>query len=394
MNGIYIHIPFCKKVCYYCDFHFTVSFQQRDEIINAIIKEIEIRKDYLPTNNIETIYLGGGTPSVLQVNEIERILNQIHKYFAPDVGAEITLEANPDDLSETYLRDLAHLGINRLSIGVQSFFDQDLQWMNRRHNAEEAVQSIKASQNCGFHNLNVDLIYGIPGLSDARWLENLDIFISLNVPHLSAYHLSIEPKTVFGYYKRKGRLTEIGEDESLSHYQILTDVMRSNQYQHYEISNFCKESKIARHNTNYWKLGNYLGIGPSAHSFNGTSRQWNKAVNTSYIKALGKGELCYEMEILNETDRFNDYLLTGLRTMWGIDKVEIRKKFGEIYLQHLEKELAKFEGLGYLQTSSNDDKIRLTESGMFISDKIIAEIFYDETSPPASAGSRTDSLLK
>ena len=381
MNGIYIHIPFCKKVCYYCDFHFTVSFQQRDEILNAIIKEIDLRKDYLPSHRIETIYLGGGTPSVLHVDEIGKILNQIRKFFTTNDDAEITLEANPDDLSEAYLRDLGNLGINRLSIGVQSFFDQDLQWMNRRHNADEAIRSIKISQDCGFHNLNVDLIYGIPGLTNERWLQNLDLFMTLNVPHLSAYHLSIEPKTVFGYYKRKGRLTEIGEDESLAHYEILTNTMRSNQYQHYEISNFCKDGKIARHNTNYWKLGNYLGIGPSAHSFNGTSRQWNKAVNTSYIKALGKGELCYEMEVLTENDKFNDYLITGLRTMWGIDKVEIKEKFGDLYLQHLEKELTKFDGMGYLQTSN--DRIKLTESGMFVSDKIVAEIFYDKTSPPA-----------
>jgi oxygen-independent coproporphyrinogen-3 oxidase len=377
MNGIYIHIPFCKKVCYYCDFHFTVSLLQKEEVINAILNEINLRKDYLPTNRIDTIYLGGGTPSILLIKELEKIINQLHKYFTFDPDAEITLEANPDDLNEAYLRDLHRLGINRLSIGIQSFFDEDLKWMNRRHNAIEAERSIKISQECGFHNLNIDLIYGIPRLTNERWTQNLELFLKLQVPHLSAYHLSIEPKTVFGYYKRKGRLNEIGEDESLSHYEILTKSMASNGYLHYEISNFCKNGQIARHNTNYWKLGNYLGIGPSAHSFDGKSRQWNIAVNSSYIKAIEKGELCYELEVLTETERFNDFLITGLRTIWGVNKNEIDKKFGNKYLQHLEKGLAKFQGTSYLETSK--DFIKLTEKGMFASDKIMVELFYDKS---------------
>jgi len=377
MNGIYIHIPFCKKVCYYCDFHFTVSLHQKGELIDSIVKEIELRESYLSTNKIDTIYFGGGTPSVLQVREIEKILNQIHKFFLLEDNAEITLEANPDDLNVTYLNDLKLLGINRLSIGVQSFFDEDLKWMNRRHNAEEAVRSIKISQDRGFNNLNVDLIYGIPNLTNERWSQNLNSIINLHVPHLSAYHLSIEPKTVFGYYKRKGRLKEIGEEESLLHYEILTKTMASNGYLHYEISNFCKDGQIARHNTNYWKLGNYLGVGPSAHSFNGISRQWNIAVNSSYIKSLGKDETCFDMEVLTETDRFNDYLLTGLRTMWGIDRNEIMKAFGVKYLESLEKGLAKFKDTDYFQSDS--EKLRLTEQGMFVSDKILSELFYDSS---------------
>jgi oxygen-independent coproporphyrinogen-3 oxidase len=373
MNGIYIHIPFCQKVCFYCDFHFTVSLKQKDRLINAIVREIDLRKDYLSDHNIETIYFGGGTPSVLNVNEIAKILNQIYRYFSINPDAEITLEANPDDLNTTYLKNLKKLGVNRLSIGVQSFFDEDLRWMNRRHNAQEAENSIKISQDCGFQNLNIDLIYGIPGLTDQRWAQNLDLFLNLDVPHLSAYHLTIEPKTVFGYYKRQGRLTEISENESHLHYEILINTMNLHHYQHYEISNFCKDGYISRHNSNYWKLGKYLGIGPSAHSFNGTSRQWNGSVNTKYMEAIEKGTPLYEIEELSEDDHFNDYLLTGLRTTWGVDREEIFKLFGTKYLQHFEKCLKKLEGTGHIIAGLN--RICLTETGMFVSDKIIAGLF-------------------
>jgi oxygen-independent coproporphyrinogen-3 oxidase len=374
MNGIYIHIPFCKKVCFYCDFHFTVSFKQKDRLINAIIREVNLQKDYLVKNSIETIYFGGGTPSMLDIIDIAKILNQIYKYFSVAPDAEITLEANPDDLNKSYLQELKNLGVNRLSIGVQSFFDEDLKWMNRRHNSHEAEHSIKLSQDCGLSNLNVDLIYGIPGLTDKRWKQNLDFFLRMNVPHLSAYHLTIEPKTVFGYYKRKGRLTEISENESISHYEMLINTMKLHKYQHYEISNFCLNDYMSRHNTNYWNSGKYLGIGPSAHSFNGTSRQWNSSVNTKYMNGLENDESFFEIEMLSETDRFNDYLLTGLRTAKGVNKEEILKRFGNKYLEHFEKELNKFEASGYVLEEHN--QIRLTEIGMFVSDKIISELFW------------------
>ena len=372
MSGIYIHIPFCKKVCFYCDFHFTVSLKHKDRLINAILKEVDLRKDYLTKNDIETIYFGGGTPSILNINDIAKILSQIYKYFSIAPQAEITLEANPDDLNKSYLQELKNIGINRLSIGVQSFFDEELKWMNRRHNAQEAEHSIKLSQDCGFPNLNVDLIYGIPGLTDKRWKQNLDLFLRMDVPHLSAYHLTIEPKTVFGYYKRKGRLTEISENESISHYEMLINTMKLHKYQHYEISNFSLNGFMSKHNTNYWNSGKYLGIGPSAHSFNGTSRQWNSSVNTKYMNGLEKNESFFEIETLSETDRFNDYLLTGLRTAKGVNKEEILKIFGNKYLEHFERELKKFNAFGYVLEENS--QIRLTEIAMFVSDKIISEL--------------------
>ena len=373
MNGIYIHIPFCKKVCYYCDFHFTVSLKQKDAIIDSILKELEIRKDYLGTRVINTVYFGGGTPSILSMSELDGILQKISSLFTIEQTAEITLEANPDDLNEEYLVDLKILGINRLSIGVQSFFDEDLTWMNRRHNANEAENCIKLSQDKGFSNLNIDLIYGLPQMTVERWQQNLHTFISLDVPHLSAYHLTIEPKTVFGYYKRKGRLTEADEEISLKHYDILVDTMNANNYEHYEISNFCKDGRYSRHNTNYWKAGHYVGIGPSAHSFNGTSRQWNVSVNSDYINAIAKGEAFYEVEKLSENEKFNDYLLTGLRTQWGIDLSYIKKAFGDQYFNHLEKALS---GIVDNKTVKRDqDFVKLTDRGMFLSDNIIAGLF-------------------
>lgn len=374
MNGIYIHIPFCKKVCYYCDFHFTVSFLQKDLIVDAIIKEIMLRKDYLDTKNLDTIYFGGGTPSVLSKSEIAKILDTVRNLFTVSSNTEITLEANPDDLKREYLQDLLDLGFNRLSIGTQSFHDEDLKWMNRRHNGSEAERSIKLSQDVGFHNLNIDLIYGLPQLTPERWAENLQKFFSLNVPHLSAYHLTIEPKTVFGYYKRKGRLTEIDEEQSLIHYHALINVMRENNYLHYEISNFCKEGFYSKHNTSYWKYGKYLGIGPSAHSFNGCTRQWNTRINSDYIKALDNGASFFEEEQLSEKERFNDYILTGLRTQWGVDEEIIKSKFGESFVAHMEKELQRFIDTKHAYKA--DSKIYLSEEGMFISDKIISELFW------------------
>lgn len=373
MNGIYIHIPFCKKVCYYCDFHFTVSLKQKDALLDSILKELEIRKDYLGNNSINTIYFGGGTPSILSVSELGGILQKINSLFSIETNMEITLEANPDDLNVEYLKDLKSLGINRLSIGIQSFFDEDLKWMNRRHNASDAENCIKLSQDSGFSNMNIDLIYGLPQLTVERWQQNLNTFISLDVPHLSAYHLTIEPKTVFGYYKRKGRLTEIDEEISLKHYDLLVNTMNANNYEHYEISNFCKEGKYSRHNTNYWKAGHYLGIGPSAHSFDGTSRQWNVSVNSDYINAINKGERFYEIEKLAENDKFNDYLLTGLRTKWGIDLNFIAKTFGSQYINHLERELSRI--VDNDKVTRDKDIVRLTDRGMFLSDNIIAGLF-------------------
>jgi oxygen-independent coproporphyrinogen III oxidase len=382
MNGIYIHIPFCKKLCFYCDFHFTVSLKQKDKVVEAIAREIVLRKDYLHSSTLSTgtelntIYFGGGTPSILNVRQVESFLNVIAQNFSIAKDAEITLEANPDDLNSQYLSDLKKVGINRLSIGVQSFFDEDLLWMNRRHTGAEAERSIKLSQDAGFHNLNLDLIYGLPQLSLPRWEENLAKFFTLDVPHLSAYHLSIEPKTVLGYYKRKGKLTEIGEDQSLEHYQSLIAATRAKGYEHYEVSNFCKQGFYSRHNSNYWKKGHYLGVGPSAHSYNGDSRQWNVSVNTAYMNAVNDGKPFCEIENLSETDKFNDYLLTGLRTSWGIALEDIKVNYDPKYFRHLQSELKKQEGSGLLEITPTS--VKFSDAGMFISDRIISEFFFTD----------------
>jgi len=373
MNGIYIHIPFCKKVCCYCDFHFTVSLKLKDKVLESIGKELFQRKSYLPSKAIDTIYFGGGTPSILTISEISSLLNHINKHYSVSGNPEITLEANPDDITFEYLTGLKAIGINRLSIGVQSFADEDLLWMNRRHSATEAITSIKLAQDAGFNNINLDLIYGLPNLTNDRWKKNLDTFLSLQVPHLSAYHLTVEPKTVLGYYKRIGKMREIDEKDSIAHYSYLVETMKANDYLHYEISNFCTEGNFSKHNTNYWKQGTYLGLGPSAHSCNGYSRQWNTSVNSQYIEAIEKNQSYFEIEQLTENERFNDYLLTHLRTMWGITFEEIRLIFGSLYLRHLDKELKKYTHSTLLTIS--DETVSLTDEGMFVSDSIISELF-------------------
>lgn len=373
MNGIYIHIPFCKKVCYYCDFHFTVSMKWKDRLIDSLISEIEIRKDYLDSTNIDTIYFGGGTPSILSFNEIGRIMEQVNRYYNIAADAEITFEANPDDLTPAYLKTLKTFGFNRLSIGVQSFMDADLKWMNRRHDALQAENCIHMSRDAGFTNLNIDLIYGLPLLSNDNWKHNLEKFIALNIPHLSAYHLTIEPKTVFGHFKKKGKFLEISEEDSLAHYATLLNLMRQEGYEHYEISNFCKDAKYSRHNTLYWKQGCYIGFGPSAHSFNGHSRQWNISVNNTYCDAIEKKMGYFEIEQLSAAEKFNDYLITGLRTIWGVDKNIIRGYFGTAFFDYFETMQQKFASSGYLQTKGNI--VSLTDAGMFVSDKIISDLF-------------------
>ncbi|MDP4207468.1 MAG: radical SAM family heme chaperone HemW [Bacteroidota bacterium] len=376
MNGIYIHIPFCKKVCYYCDFHFSVSLKLKDRLLDCLAKEIEMRKDYFHSPNVDTIYFGGGTPSVLTPQEIERLLDCIHRHFNVSANAEITLEANPDDLTTDYLQSIKKLGINRLSIGIQSFFDDDLKWMNRRHTAQEAERCIKLAQDTGLTNMNIDLIYGLPQLSAERWAQNLEKFFLFNIPHLSAYHLTIEPKTVLGHYKKKGKLNEIGEEESLLQYSMLIDKMKRNGYEHYEISNFCKDGMFSRHNTNYWQGGKYLGAGPSAHSYDGTARRWNLSVNQQYIEAIEQGKIYFEDEQLGVNERFNDYLLTGLRTIWGVDLRIVRESFGEKYLRHIQQELSKFANTGYMILE--EEHLRLSDNGMFVSDRIISDLFYVE----------------
>jgi oxygen-independent coproporphyrinogen III oxidase len=374
MSGIYIHIPYCKKVCNYCDFHFSASLRNKEQMVDSICSEAELQKEYLRGDIIDTVYFGGGTPSVLTIPETERILSSIYKLFSVKEKVELTFEANPDDLTPEYLQGLRLLGFNRLSIGIQSFFDADLKWMNRRHNADEALQSIKMSQNAGFDNLNIDLIYGLPCSSLQTWEQNLDLFNTLGIPHLSAYHLTIEPKTILGVLKKKGKVQEIIEEESLQQYGVLLEKTEKWGYLNYEISNFCLDGHFSRHNLNYWNQGLYLGLGPSAHSFNGNSRQWNVSVNQQYINKITNREIGAEMEELSLSDRYNDYILTRLRTMWGIDFDEIKELFGEIIYNYAIKECKQFLTNGLLEEKGATTW--LTKKGKFISNTVISGLMY------------------
>ncbi len=373
MAGIYIHIPYCRKVCYYCDFHFTASFRDVDPVISAIIKELEERKHYLKGDKIDTIYFGGGTPSAVDFVNIKAILEKIYGEFTIAENPEITLEANPDDLHPSYFKNIKSIGINRLSIGVQSFIERDLKWMNRRHSAEKSADSVKFAYDNGFTNINIDLIYGIPGMSNEEWKFNLDKFFELEIPHLSAYHLTIEPKTVFGVQKKKGKLTEIEEEASVTQFEILLEETAKRGYQHYEISNFAKEEYFSKHNLGYWKNHLYLGAGPSAHSFDGTSRRWNTKLHKVYIEKAGTGAGYFEEEVLTKEEQFNDYILTNLRTMWGINLNTIKLQFGESYALETTKTADKYKE--YL--AFGPDIIKLNNKGKFIADRIASEFFTD-----------------
>ncbi|MGB5942191.1 MAG: radical SAM family heme chaperone HemW [Leeuwenhoekiella sp.] len=371
MSGIYIHIPFCKQACHYCDFHFSTSLKRKSELVDALCSEMILRKDEIP-GTIETIYFGGGTPSLIDAEELQKIFDTIDKNFALTENPEITLEANPDDLTEPKLQKLAASRINRLSIGVQSFFEEDLKLMNRAHNATEAVECLELAKTY-FDNISIDLIYGIPGMSDARWRENLDQALALDVPHISSYALTVEPNTALKKFIEKGIVNPVDDDVAQSHFSILVDKMEAEGFQNYEFSNFGKPGYFSRNNTAYWTGKSYLGIGPSAHSFDGNTRSWNINNNPKYIRAIQSGKLPVERETLSVTDQYNEYVMTGLRTIWGIalDKIEnsFGKKYREYALQqaqkHLEEHLLFRDG----------DKILVTKKGKFLSDGIASDLF-------------------
>ena len=327
MAGIYIHIPFCKTLCSYCDFYHVVSRTDNRAFIDALVKESAIRREYIGNEIISTIYIGGGTPSLLSVKEIQSILDNIRKLYSVEENCEITMEMNPDDIGKDYLNDLKNSDVNRISLGIQSWRDSDLRLLNRRHNVAQAVYALEETIKTGFKNVTIDLIYGIPGLTSQDWSSNLDFSFSFDIKHLSAYHLTIEPGTVFGKMKEKGLLSEIEEEESNTQFHILIDKAESAGFVHYEISNFGKPGFFSMHNSNYWKQVNYLGLGPSAHSFNGYSRQWNVRDVKKYIKAVNSGSLLFEREELDKRTRFNEYIMTSLRTMWGIDLDYVERTF-------------------------------------------------------------------
>jgi oxygen-independent coproporphyrinogen-3 oxidase len=371
MAGIYIHIPFCKKLCFYCDFYHIVSPVDNSAFIDSMLKEASLRKDYLEDEIVSTIYLGGGTPSVLSIQELGTILNHIYKLFKVAGDCEITIELNPEDVQPAYLKGLKTHNINRVSLGIQSWRDSDLKMLNRRHNSATAVTALKETLNAGFENVTIDLIYGIPGMSLQEWASNLDYSFSFNIQHLSAYHLTFEPDTVFGKMLKKGVISEIDDDESAAQFNILIEKAESAGFIQYEISNFGKPDYFSVHNSNYWKQINYLGLGPSAHSFNGYSRQWNVRDLKNYIKSVDTGKSFFESEELDIKTRFNEYIMTSLRTMWGIDLDYIEKMFEKEGYDYVVNLAGKFKEYGLMRQDKK--ALVLTNQGKMISDNIISE---------------------
>ena len=368
---MYIHIPFCKQACHYCDFHFSTSLKKKGAMVAAICEELRLRKDEV-VGEVETIYFGGGTPSLLEAEELQQIFNVINDNFAVVKDPEVTLEANPDDLSKEKIRMLAKSPVNRLSIGVQSFFEQDLKLMNRAHNEKEALRSIKTAKN-HLENISIDLIYGIPGMSNERWKENLQIALDLEVPHISSYALTVEPRTALKTLIDKGKIAPVEEDLAREQYEIMTGVLESAGYDNYEFSNFGKPGYFSQNNTAYWFGKTYLGIGPSAHSFNGKERLWNINNNSLYIKAIEQGHIPAEKEELSQQDRYNEYVMTRLRTKWGISLSEVEQKFGSSYKDYVEKESKKLISDGYLV--KDQDSLKVSKKGKFLSDGIAADLF-------------------
>jgi oxygen-independent coproporphyrinogen III oxidase len=373
MAGIYLHIPFCKQACHYCDFHFSTNTSVRSEMIASLAEELNLQRDYLAGEHVSTIYLGGGTPSILSGNEVELLLKTVSRIFPVEAGAEITMEANPDDLSVEKLNELKALGINRLSIGIQSFHDKVLKFLNRAHNAAAAGQCVHAAREAGFNNISIDLIYAIPGQSGDEWLENITTAIGLNPEHISSYSLTIEDKTVFGRWAATGKFLPVEDDLSAQQLEMLVDQLERAGYEQYEVSNFSKPTFASRHNSSYWGEEKYLGIGPSAHSYDLRTRQFNIGNNQLYIRSLKEGKIPFEKEELSLEDHANEFLLTRLRTAWGVDLEKMKQRFhydvvathGKFIEELRKKKLAVIEN-GFL---------KLTKAGKLFADKISSELF-------------------
>ena len=390
MSGIYLHIPFCKQACHYCDFHFSTSLKKKDELVQAIALELELRKNEI-NEPIETIYFGGGTPSLLSVDELGFLIKVIYTQYEVIENPEITLEANPDDLtslmsdnthSNTIFEQYRAIGINRLSIGIQSFFEDDLVMMNRAHNAKESENCLSVATHY-FDNITIDLIYGVPNMSNEKWTANIEKALSFGVNHISSYALTVEPKTALASFIAKGKIDAPKDDVAHEHFQILVDSLEKNGFVHYELSNFGKEGYFSKHNTSYWLGKSYLGVGPSAHSFNGKERSWNIANNTKYITTIQNKNLPIEREVLSLDDRYNEYVMTGLRTIYGVSIEKIKKDFGEEYVSHLKKEAQKFIDQGALVITSEvshsseiqSQKLYTTHQGKFLCDGIASGLF-------------------
>ena len=380
MAGLYLHIPFCKQACHYCNFHFSTNLSRKDEMVQALIHEIEHRADYLPLRELSSIYFGGGTPSLLDDQDLELLFKTIESHFDIHPLAEITMEANPDDLNSEKIKILRNTPINRLSIGIQSFSQADLTYMNRAHNAIEARACIEYAQDAGFENLTIDLIYGSPTTSDRVWEQNVQIALDYELPHISAYCLTVEPKTALAKFVETGKSEAPDDSAGARHFQTLMRMLQSSGYDHYEISNFAMPGWYAKHNSSYWKGEPYLGIGPSAHSFDGLSRQWNVNNNAHYMKAMGSihehGQSdniqLFEKEILTEKQRYNEYVLTSMRTSWGCRLEKINERFRTHFLEQIHP----FVKQGKVEHGG--DQFRLTPAGKLIADHIAMELFLVE----------------
>jgi len=375
MAGIYIHIPFCKQACHYCNFHFSTSLRHRDEMVTAICKEIDLQKDFLTNKNLTTIYFGGGTPSLLETSEINQILERLSKNYSWENNIEITLEANPDDITTEKISKLRAGGVNRLSIGIQSFIDSELLASNRAHNSDESLKAVQICQDAGIDNLSIDIIYGMPSSTQDSWQYNIDKALELDVDHISSYALTVEPKTFLDHMVKKGRILLPKEMEVNKQYLQLIHSLTTAGYDHYEISNFAKPSKYAVHNTNYWMSVPYLGLGPSAHSYQPTFRQWNINNNAKYIKSISKGVIPSEREQTKYADQFNEYIMTRLRTMWGVDLNELNNRFSS-ELNNVQKNIAKY--IKSQHVLLEDNHYRLTPKGKLLADGIASDLFLIE----------------
>lgn len=373
MPGVYLHIPFCRQACTYCDFYFSTSLANKEAVIKSIVKEAELRASYLDHKNLDSIYFGGGTPSLLATQDFVRIFNVLRKYFYWNENAEITLETNPDDINPASLKEWQRAGINRLSIGLQSFNNAELKWMNRAHTAEESLTSVKQAQDAGFNNITIDLIYGSKFQNLKTWEETLKKAVDLKTQHISSYNLTIESKTALGVNYNKGREPAVNDELSSLQFLMMSDELSKAGFIHYEISNFGKEGFFAQHNSNYWLQKHYLGLGPSAHSFNGVSRQWNINNNNQYVALLNTGKSFFEKEELSLKERYNEYVLTRLRTIWGCDVKEIESQFGENILDHFKNSVHKNKN--HLQEKNG--VFTLNKQAKLLADGIAADMFME-----------------
>jgi putative oxygen-independent coproporphyrinogen III oxidase len=374
MAGIYIHIPFCKQACIYCNFHFSTSGKLQNNLIECILLEIEQRKSYLQQEKINSIYFGGGTPSLINTGYLQKILQKIAAHFDIDPNAEITLEANPDDLSPGKSVQLREISINRLSIGIQSFHDDDLHFLNRSHSGQQAISAIEYVKEAGFENISIDLIFGIPISNMKKWKENLKQAYDMDIQHISCYSLTVEHKTALDYFIKKGKSKPLDEMQSKQQFEWTREYLSQKGFLHYEISNYAREGFMAKHNTGYWKDMHYLGIGPSSHSFNGETRQWNISNNALYIKKMMNNEPVFESETINLNTKYNEYVMTSLRTFWGISLTELQTRFGKKYLTYFQKTMKRKNIRNHI--TIDRDFVKLNSKGQLIADVIISELFW------------------